>query len=99
MSRMLLPFACAAALSLSACAPMPPPGSMPPPTGACNAQGAGWAIGQAATPDVVERVRIDSNSQLVRVIEPGQPVTMDYRAARVNISVNERGAIIGITCG
>lgn len=99
MSRILMPLAVIAALSLSACAPMPPPGPMPPPAGACNAQDAHWAIGQAATADVVERVRFDTNSQIVRVVEPGQPVTMDYSPSRVNISVNERGAIVGITCG
>ena len=36
---------------------------------------------------------------MARVIRPGQAVTMDYSTARVNINVNERNAIVGVTCG
>ena len=46
-----------------------------------------------------ERIRIDTHSQVARVIRPGQAVTMDYSAARVNVHVNERNAITGVTCG
>ena len=88
-----------AATSLPACAPMPPVDPSPPYTGQCDAELARWAIGQAATGEVVERIRIDTHSQVARVIRPGQPVTMDYSAARVNVHVNERNAITGVTCG
>lgn len=87
------------AVSLSACAPMPPVEPSPPYTGQCDAELARWAIGQAATSDVVERIRIDTHSQVARVIRPGQAVTMDFSAARVNVHVNERNAITGVTCG
>jgi hypothetical protein len=89
----------AAAIPLSACAPMPPAEPSPPYTGQCDAGQARWAIGQAATADVVERIRIDTRSQAVRTIRPGQAVTMDYSAARANVHVNERNAITGVTCG
>ena len=49
--------------------------------------------------DVVERVRVDTHSRIARVLRPGQMVTMEFSAERVNIRVNERGAIIGVTCG
>ena len=88
-----------AATSLPACAPMPPAEPSPPYTGQCDAELARWAIGQAATSEVVERIRIDTHSQVARVIRPGQAVTMDYSAARVNVHVNERNAITGVTCG
>jgi hypothetical protein len=88
-------------LGASACAPMatqaPPP--MPMPVQQCNAEGARWAVGRAATADVVERIRVDTGSQVARVLHPGEVVTMEYRGDRVNLKVNERDAIVGITCG
>ena len=86
-------------LSMVACTAMPPVDAPPPANGPCNADLASWAIGRAATPDVVERAQAESNSSDVRVIEPGQPVTMDYSPERLNINVNERGAIVGLKCG
>ena len=67
----------ALATSLSACAPMPPVAAVPPPAGQCHVEPARWAIGQAATADVVERIRIDTHSSVARVIRPGQAVTGD----------------------
>ena len=100
MARILFAAATLAlATSLSACAPMPPAEPSPPYTSQCDAELARWAIGQAATSDVVERIRIDTRSSVARVIRPGQAVTMDYSAARVNVHVNERNAITGVTCG
>jgi hypothetical protein len=87
-------------LSVAACTAMPP-ADVPPPTagGVCNADAVSWAIGHAATAEVAERARVESGSNDVRVIEPGQAVTMDYRGDRLNIDVNERGAITGLRCG
>lgn len=85
-------------LSMVACTTMPP-ADAPPPTGPCQAEAAAWAIGRAASPEVVERARVETHSSHVRVIEPGQPVTMDYSPHRLNINVNERGAITGLKCG
>lgn len=99
MARILLAALALAAATLVACAPMPPADPSPPYTGQCDAEQARWAIGQAATADVVERIRIETGSQAVRTIRPGQAVTMDYSAARVNVHVNERNAITGVTCG
>jgi len=98
MSRFVEPLLLALGLTLMACAPMPPQPS-PPYTGQCDASKATSAIGKIASADVVERIRIESNSQVARVIRPGQAVTMDYSTARVNINVNERNAIVGVTCG
>jgi hypothetical protein len=72
---------------------------MPPQQGTCNAENARWAIGQAATPDVVERIRVDTGSRTARVIGPDDMYTMDHRPDRVNVKTNERGAITEVTCG
>jgi hypothetical protein len=86
-------------LSIAGCATAPPAVAPLPADGPCVADEAKWSIGSAATPEVVERARAESHSSDVRVIEPGQPVTMDYNPERLNIDVNERGAIIGLKCG
>lgn len=103
MARTLMVASAAAlTLALAACTTLPPPPPAdpgPPLAGPCNAQGARWAIGQAATPEVVERVRVDTGSRVARVIPPGAVVTMDFSAERVNVHVNDRDAVTGITCG
>jgi hypothetical protein len=38
-------------------------------------------------------------SQQVRVIRPGQAVTMDYSPARLNIEVNGAERISRVSCG
>ncbi|MGQ4660830.1 I78 family peptidase inhibitor [Lysobacter sp. F6437] len=86
-------------LSMVACTAMPPVDAPPMANGPCVADAASWSIGRAATPEVVERARAESHSTDVRVIEPGQPVTMDFNPDRLNINVNERGAITGLKCG
>lgn len=97
----VVPLAATLALSLAACAPMPPRngGPMPPSTMTCNAAPASWSIGQAATAEVVERIRMDTHSRIARVLHPDEIITMEFSAERVNVKVNERNAIIGITCG
>ncbi|HET8819794.1 MAG TPA: I78 family peptidase inhibitor [Xanthomonadaceae bacterium] len=89
-------------LALAACSTVPPVrtgGPYPPVEAQCDAERARWAIGREATADVVEEVRVATGSRDVRVIHPGQAVTMDYSPVRVNIHVNERDAITSITCG
>jgi hypothetical protein len=101
MSRIAVPLAATLVLSMAACAPMPPTtgGPLPPASFQCVAEPAAWAIGQAATAEVVERIRVDTRSRIARVLRPGQVVTMEFSAERVNVNVNERNAIIGVTCG
>ena len=93
-----LPAVLLLALPMAACAPMPPQDA-PPQATQCIADAAVWAIGQGVGDEIVERVRVDTGSQSVRVIRPGQAVTMDYRHDRVNIKLNERDAIVGVSCG
>jgi len=88
-------------LSVGACSTMPPPSDVTPPpsAGRCNADAARFAIGREPTPDLVERARAESGSATVRVIRPGDVVTMDHREDRLNLDVNERNAITGARCG
>lgn len=86
-------------LSMGACTTMPPPGAAPVPGAMCSAATVSWAIGRAPSAEVVERARIESGSADVRVINPGDVVTADFRGDRLNITLNERGAITGLACG
>lgn len=88
-------------LSVGACATMgpPPEAGAPMAGGMCNAEAVRWVIGREPTQDVVERARVESGSEAVRVIRPGEAVTMDYRGDRLNLDVNERNAVTGARCG
>lgn len=84
-------------LPLSACAPMPP--GPPSQAGQCVDAPAQWAVGKTATADVVERVRVDTHSRTARVLKPGEVVTMEFNAERVNIYVDANGRIERVACG
>lgn len=51
----------------------------------------------------VDQVRADaqkrSGAKTVRVYKTGSPVTMDYRADRLNLEVDEANAIVKVGCG
>ena len=100
MSRVLLCLVPLLALPLAACAgkPMRTGGPLPP-TLACDAAPARGAIGQTVTADVLERVRVDSHAQVVRVLRPGQVVTMEYSAGRVDVRVDADNVVLGVSCG
>jgi hypothetical protein len=94
--------AAALALSLSACMTTPAPpnaGPNPPPAMKCVAGLGAWAVGKQATAEIVERVRVDSHSDIVRVIRPGQMITMDIRADRVDVQVDTASVILAVNCG
>lgn len=101
MVRARLPFVVLVLLSAAGCVSAPPPTAdmARPPSGVCNAEGARWAIGQGVDDEVVNRILRDTGSRDARVLRPGQPATMDYRQDRVNVDVNDRGAITGLRCG
>ena len=89
-------------MTLPACTASPPTMSdpTPPPTAGCNADAAKpAAMGKVATAAVLEQARIDSGSAAVRVIRPGEAVTMDFRGDRLDLNVNARNAIDGVKCG
>lgn len=88
------------ALSVVACSAMPPVADAGPVAPAqCNAEAVRWAVGRAPSDDVVARARDESGSRNVRVIHPGDAYTEDLRPDRLNLNVNERGAIVAASCG
>ena len=75
--------------------PSPPSGPALPPLAqdTCKANDYANLIGQDAT--ALERVLILDQ---VRVIRPGDAVTMDYRAERINFNVSAGNRITSISC-
>lgn len=65
----------------------------------CNPEGAQRFVGQAASADVVEQARTAANAEVARVLTPGQMVTMEFRAGRLNIDVDAQNVITNVRCG
>lgn len=79
--------------------PPPPPPAAAPNDAQCDADAAGGLIGREASQELaVEALRL-TGARTVRWLPPGAIVTMDYRFDRLNISLDDRNAVTGFTCG
>lgn len=83
-------------VSLMACASYPRP--LPGPV-RCDAGRVQALVGREARPGVVQRARQRAGARNVRVIRPGQAVTMDFRSDRLNLEVDNRNVIRSARCG
>lgn len=88
-------FAITAVLALGACMGE----AQTPPTqgGDADACGASALQGLVGQPEAVLQGITPAGP--LRVIRPGQAVTMDYIAARLNVSLDAAGLIVRINCG
>lgn len=87
-----------------AVAETPPAAAEPAPEApgaeeSCNADPVQSLVGQQADDSLVEQARTDAGAEIARVLKPGQMVTMEYRADRLNIDVDEAGTITALRCG
>lgn len=85
-------------------APGTTPGSVvtapaPPPAALCDAAPAQFAVGQASTSTVIESARARSGAQIARILRPGQMVTKEFNAQRLNLEVDANGRIVSVRCG
>lgn len=65
----------------------------------CRAERVQAFVGHTWSAALSEQARLDSGSAGVRVIRPGTAVTMDYRADRLNLHLDNIGIVTQITCG
>jgi hypothetical protein len=81
----------------------PPEGTAAPPQDAakpeCHAEPAQFAVGQAYTPELAEKVRVASGSTVVRALRPGQVVTMEFRFDRVSLHLDDKDIVTRVSCG
>jgi hypothetical protein len=99
LSSVLLP------VLLMACVPeaiLPPVEPMPPVSAPGQDAGAD-TCGASAMQDLVGKpfsaLAAMTFPETTRLIRPGMAVTMDFLAERLNITLDETGAIASVTCG
>jgi uncharacterized protein len=64
----------------------------------CSAEDAKRLIGQSKLSEA--QIKTLSKAQMVRMVQPGQPVTMDYRVERVTVTIDPKTQkITAATCG
>ncbi|OWK34003.1 I78 family peptidase inhibitor [Sphingomonas dokdonensis] len=88
----------AAAVMLAGCTTMDDATSATPAPAACNAAAVQDLLGKSAT-TVQAAAKQRAGAALVRTYESGSPVTMDYRADRLNIETDAGGTIVKLSCG
>ena len=64
----------------------------------CGADQLGAYIGHPASDEVIAAITGWRGGKPMRVLRPGQAVTMDFRPDRLNVQVGEDGKIKGFTC-
>lgn len=86
-----------ACLALAACVTedtLAPPVAGLPPEDACGAPALQGLVGQPlAAFEALDR------KGPVRVLRPGQPATMDYSPARLNVVLDAQDRIVKVSCG
>lgn len=75
------------------------PAGPPPTSGACDATRAQFAVGEAYSDALAERARKAAGASIVRRLVPGQVVTMEYSAARLNLDTDAAGKVTSARCG
>ncbi|MDQ0251037.1 hypothetical protein J2W22_003101 [Sphingomonas kyeonggiensis] len=64
----------------------------------CNANAVQRFIGAPMSPGLQSRLRARSGASSVRVVRPGEAMTMDFRRDRLTVDLNDRGRINGLRC-
>ncbi|MET3494777.1 I78 family peptidase inhibitor [Variovorax boronicumulans] len=92
----------AGAVLLAGCAapgPATAPAAPPEPVFQCNADGARFAVGQPLTPQLEAAARVRAEAGIVRVLKPGEAVTMELNGGRLNLDVDARNRVTDVRCG
>jgi hypothetical protein len=69
------------------------------PPSICDASRAAFAIGEPLTPDLMDEAQDAAGAETVRLIRPGQVVTLEYQADRLNIELDDSDRVAALTCG
>lgn len=91
----------AAALLLVGCAGLGELGSGAPaaPKTTCDAAAAQFTLGQSFGPALEREAKARSGASVVRWLSPGQAVTMEFNATRLNLTLDGRSRIVKAACG
>jgi len=69
------------------------------PTGPCNESAAQFALNKIADAKLAEEARVRATAQRVRVVRPGDMVTMEFDAGRLTLDVDANGKVVRARCG
>jgi Peptidase inhibitor I78 family len=75
------------------------PRPSPPTSASCDAAKAQFAVGSAASDELLERARVAAQAALARFLRPNEPITMEFLGSRLNLNLNERGIVHSTYCG
>ena len=92
--RKLVPIA---AMLLAGCAATPPPAVVG--DGECRQGSLGGFVGQTATADLGARMLAASGARLLRWVQPGQMVTMEFRSDRITVRLDSVNRVVSANCG
>jgi len=70
-----------------------------PPVGNCDATQVQSLVGQAYTDKIGSQAQQAASAKQLRVLKPNDMTTMEFVGERLNIEVDEKGAISGLRCG
>lgn len=65
----------------------------------CDAQPVQNMLGQAYSDSVGDTLRQRASARAIRVLKPGQVMTMEYNPMRINIILDAKGSIEALRCG
>jgi hypothetical protein len=85
------------AFALVACAPQAPLSGVP--AGKCSTARLGDFVGKPVTLGLADQALKRAGATVVRVIGPGQAVTMEYREERLNLHLDANSRVDHFTCG
>jgi hypothetical protein len=91
-----------AILALTGCVPHAPQSAPPPPpagSGYCDAAPAQGLVGREASPALAAEAQRLTGARTWRWLRPGQIVTMEYRADRLNLHLDAGDKVARIVCG
>lgn len=94
--RAALLLVCAALVA--GCA-QPPSAPQPPTAGNCNAAAAQFAVDLPGSAQLASRAMQAAGAQRFRWLRPGEVVTMEYDASRLNLELDASGKVIRVRCG
>ena len=96
-AALLLPVVAACAQAPDAAGPQAPPPPMI--AGECNAAAAQFAVGRQADAQLQAQAQAKSGARTVRVLRPGDMVTMEFSSQRLNLDVDAAGKVVTVRCG
>ena len=86
-------------LLVAAARPWPPMRRHRPPAGKCRSEGLDAFVGREPTSEVGSEIIAKSGAKVFRWLVPGQIVTMEFSAQRVNAYIGSNNRIERVTCG